>query len=109
MPEAPQATEIQVNITGRHTVEQLALEVQRALAMVQDYGATGMEKFRFRLLPLDEQAAPMILRDRAGEQVTVINIPDEPEPPPYRKNEPGVGVATVQPRPTPKARNTPAR
>ncbi len=59
-------------------MEQLALEVQRALAMVQDYGAVGLEKFRFRLLPLDAKAAPMVLRDRQGQPVQVINIPDEP-------------------------------
>ena len=102
-PGAEQATEIQVNITDRHSIEQIALEVQRALAMVQDYGVVGLEKFRFRLMPLDEKAEPMILRDMQGRQVLTINIPDQPEPPPYQKNEPGVGVTTVQPRPMTKA------
>lgn len=60
--------------------------------MVQDYGASGMEKFRFRLLPLDAQGAPMILRDGQGGQVTIINIPDVPAEPVYRENEPGVGI-----------------
>jgi len=87
-----QATEIQVNITGRHTIEQLALEVQRALAIVQDFGTFGVEKFRFRLLPMSQDAEPMILRDEQGRQVTVINIPDMPAEPAYRLNEPGVGV-----------------
>lgn len=107
-PDAPEATEIQVNITGRHTSEQIALEVQRALAMVQDYGAIGLEKFRFRLLPLDEEGAPMILRDGQGQQVTVINIPDVPAEPVYRANEPGVGVMT-EPRPIPKPSHNPTR
>lgn len=91
-PEAPQPVEIQVNITDRYTIEQLALEVQRALAMVQDYGAIGLEKFRFRLLPLDHDGAPMVLRDEQGRAVTVINIPDVPAVPVYRQNEPGVGI-----------------
>ena len=91
-PDAPAATEIQVNITGRHTMEQLALEVQRALAMVEDYGATGLENFRFRLLPLDHDGVPVVLRDEQGQQVTVINIPDVLPQPAYRQNEPGVGI-----------------
>jgi hypothetical protein len=94
-PEASQPAEIQVNITGRHTMEQLALEVQRALAMVQDFGAAGLEKFRFRLLPLDARAEPTILRDRAGQIVTTINIPDEPPEKPYRENEPGLAASAA--------------
>ena len=95
-----EATEIQVNITGRHTMEQLALEVQRALAMVQDYGVIGLEKFRFRLLPMDADAKPMILRNELGQQVTTINIPDVPAAPVYRQNEPGVGISPVAPAKT---------
>lgn len=91
-PDAPQAVEIQVNITERHTMEQVALEVQRALAMVQDYGAVGVEKFRFRLLPLDRDGMPMVLRNEQDQQVTAINIPDVPPTPVYRENEPGIGV-----------------
>lgn len=93
-PAMQQPIEIQVNITGRHTMEQLALEVQRALAMVQDYGAAGLEKFRFRLLPLDKEAQPTVLLDEQGNQVTTINIPDVPAEPAYRRNEPGVGIAS---------------
>ena len=87
MPEALQPTKVQVNITGRHTVEQLALEIQKAVAMVRAYGATRLEKFRFRLLPLDQKAAPMILRDGQERQMTVINLPEEPEQPVYREDE----------------------
>jgi hypothetical protein len=108
-PEEPQATEIQVNIHERHTIEQIALEVQRALAMVQDYGAIGLEKFRFRLLPLDAEGLPMILRNGQGHQVTAINIPEKPAEPVYRKNEPGVGVRTATQTPTSKAGITPSR
>ena len=94
-PAVAQLGEIQVNITGRHTIEQLALEVQRALAMVQDYGAAGVERFRFRLLPLDEDAVPKALHDAHGQPVTTINIPDTPPEPVYRENEPGVGFVPV--------------
>ena len=94
--QAVQPGEIQNNITGRHTMEQLALEVQRALAMVQDYGAFGIEKFRFRLLPLDAQARPTVLPDEHGHQVMAINIPDVPAEPVYRQDEPGgVGVMSA--------------
>ena len=104
-PDIPQPVEIQVNITDRHSIEQIALEVQRALAMVQDYGAAGLEKFRFRLLPLDLEGEPIILRDGQGEPVTIINIPDVPAEPVYRVNEPGLGVT---PRSGPVTKPDPA-
>lgn len=85
--------EIQINITGRHTLEQLSLEVQRAIERLNVYGITGVEKFRVRLLPLDETAAPMSVLDDHGQQVLTINIPDLPPQKPYRDNEPGVGVS----------------
>ncbi len=108
-PDAPQPVEIQVNLTRRHTMEQLALEVQRALAMVEDYGAAGVEAFRFRLLPLDDKAKPLILRDEQGRQVTKISIPAEPEQPPYRANEPGVGVKLGELQPQADSAHRPSR
>lgn len=76
-PEAALPVEIQVNMRERHTMEQLALEVQRALAMVEEFGAFGVESFRFRLLPLDADGRPVILRDGQGKAVTAIHIPEQ--------------------------------
>jgi hypothetical protein len=105
-PTAPPA-EIQINITGRHTLEQLSLELQRAVARLQDHGITGVEKFRARLLPLDEAAAPMAAWDQHGQQVLTINIPDLPPEKPYRDNEPGVGVSPDEPGPGSRRKNAP--
>ena len=105
-PTAPTA-EIQINITGRHTLEQLSLEVQRAIARLQDHGIAGVEKFRVRLLPLDEAAAPMAVWDDDGQQVLTINIPDLPPEKPYRDNEPGVGVSPAEPGPGSRRKSAP--
>ena len=105
-PSAPTA-EIQINITGRHTLEQLSLEVQRAIARLQDHGIDGVEKFRVRLLPLDEAAASMAVWDDDGQQVLTINIPDLPPEKPYRDNEPGVGVSPAGPGPGSRRKSAP--
>ena len=96
LPTAPSA-EIQINIIGRHTLEQLSLEVQRAIERLNVHGVTGVERFRVRLLPLDNAAAPMTLWNEHGQQIQAINIPDLPPEKPYRDNEPGVGVSPAGP------------
>ena len=106
-PSIALPAEIQINITGRHTLEQLSLELQRAVARLQDYGITGVEKFRVRLLPLDEAAAPISVLDDHGQQVLTINIPDLPPEKPYRDNEPGVGVSPAEPGPGSRRKSAP--
>lgn len=90
-PAAPASLEIQINLTERHTIEQLALELQRAVAILQDYGAVGVERFRMRLQPLGEDGMPIALFDDDGQQITVIDIPEKPKAGPWRPNEPGIG------------------
>ncbi len=105
-PTAPPA-EIQINITGRHTLEQLSLELQRAIERLNVHGITGVERFRVRLLPLDDAAAPMTVWDAHGQQVQTINIPDLPPEKPYRDNEPGVGVSPAEPGPGSRRKSAP--
>ena len=83
-PAAAAPAEVQINLTERHTLEQLFLELQRAVAILQDHGVAGVEKFRMRLLPLDEAAAPMALIDDKRQRVLTINIPEVPAEKPYR-------------------------
>jgi hypothetical protein len=96
-PAAPAPSELQINLTERHTYEQLSLELQRVVAILQDHGVYGVEKFRMRLLPLDEQGNPVALFDEDGQQITVIDIPEKPKEKPYRDNEPGLGVSPPGP------------
>jgi hypothetical protein len=105
-PIAPPA-EIQINITGRHTLEQLSLEVQRAIERLNVHGVAGVEKFRIRLLPLDDAGAPVAVWDDHGQQVLTINIPDLPPEKPYRDNEPGVGVSPAEPGPGSRRKSAP--
>ena len=82
---APPA-EIQINIAGRHTIEQLSHELQKAMARLQEHDVHGVQKVRMRLQPLDEKGDSMALWRENGEVVETIQIP-EPEPePPYRKD-----------------------
>lgn len=104
-PEAP--AEIRMVIAENYTLEQFALEVQRGFHLLQEYGATGLIRFRAQLMPLDAEGRPMTLYDEHGQRVTAIHIPGLPPEKPYRDNEPGVGVL---PQPAPKhsgARPTP--
>ncbi len=101
--------EIRLVIAQTYTLEQFALEVQRAFHQVQEYGATGLVRFRAQLMPLDENGQPMTLYDQHGQPVTAIHIPEMSPEKPYRENEPGTDVATVKPRAVPKTTSTPSR
>ena len=102
-------TEIRLVIAQTYTWEQFALEVQRAFHQVQEYGATGLVRFRAQLMPLDENGKPMMLYDQHGQPVTAIHIPELAAEKPYRDNEPGVNVTTVKPSAAPKIGSKPAR
>ena len=76
-PEAAPAAaspEIHINLTERHTLERLLLELQRAIKILQNRGITGVEKFRMRVLPLDDQAQPAALFDESGHQILTRSI-----------------------------------
>ena len=88
-PTTPASLEIQINLTERHTIEQLLFELQRAVHIVQERGAIGVERFRMRLQPLGEDGKPVALLDDDGQQITVIDIPEKPKAGPWRPNEPG--------------------
>lgn len=76
--------EVLIAIHGRHTIEQLARELQIALARLEDAGAHGVEKFRIRLEPRDACGQPVILRDGAGKPITRMQIPEPAPEPAYR-------------------------
>lgn len=97
-PAAPAALEVQINLTERHTLEQVSLELQKAIAILQDHGVYGVEKFRMRLQPLDDQAKPVALFDETGQQITVIDIPEKPKEKPYREPTPGHEPAAIAPQ-----------
>ena len=103
-------SEIRIVIAQNYTWEQFALEAQRAFHQVQEYGATGLIRFRAQLMPLDENGKPMTLYDQHGQPVTAIHIPEPPQEKPYRDNEPGVGVMpAAKPRtPRPSAAPVPS-
>ncbi len=82
--QPPPSAEIQINITGRHTLEQLSLELQKALARLQEHDVYGVQKVRIRLQPLDEKGQGVSLWKETGEPLETIQIPDEPTVPPYR-------------------------
>ena len=85
-PVAAPPAEIQINIAGRHTIEQLSLELQRALARLQEHDVYGVQKVRIRLQPLDEQGNSMALWREDGQAIELIEIPEPPPEPPYRKD-----------------------
>ena len=91
--------EVLIAIHGRHTLEQLARELAIAVERLRDAGAYGVEKFRIRLEPRDEDGQPVILRDGAGKPISKIQIPEPPVELPYR---PGPYDAPP-PRPSPVA------
>ena len=78
--------EIQINITGRHTIEQLSHELQKAIARLQEHDVHGVQKVRMRLQPLDEKGDSMALWRENGEAVEIIHIPEPQPEPPYRKD-----------------------
>lgn len=81
-PPDPSPSELLIAVHGRHTLEQLAREMQMVIARLQDLGVYGVEKFRIRLETRDHQGQPSFTSDRAGERVKVIQI-NEPASPPY--------------------------
>lgn len=81
---APLTSEILIAIHGRHTLEQLARELQIAVARLQDHGVHGVEKFRIRLEMRDREGEPMAAWDPEGKPVRLIQIPEPAETSPYR-------------------------
>lgn len=100
-PTQPQLAEgeILIAIHGRHTLEQLARELQIAIARLHDGGAYGVEKFRIRLEPRDSKGQPVILRNRDSEQIRVIQIPEPEAKPPYRPGPYGAPTSAASPKP----------
>lgn len=82
----PPPAEIQMNFAGRHTLEQITHEFQKAMAILQEHDVIGVQKFRMRFEPLDGQGQGIALWDAAGQPIAVMNIPDIPAPPPYRED-----------------------
>lgn len=80
---APPA-EIRIRIPGRHTLEQLSLDLQRAVARLQEHNVYGVQNFRIQLQPLDQDGKPIGLWTEDGNPVEVINIPEPKPEPPYR-------------------------
>lgn len=70
------------------------------IGRLEDLGVHGVDKLRIRLETRDEKGQPSITRDRAGEPVTRIQIPEPPEQPPYK---PGPYDAPPAKPPAPKA------
>jgi len=83
-PQPSPPSEIQINIAGRYTLEQLSHELAKAVARLQEHGVYGVQKMRMHLQPLDEKGQGIALWDEQGKAVETIQIPDVPPEPPYR-------------------------
>jgi hypothetical protein len=83
-PSIQPAASVIVEIHGRHTLEQFSLELQKAVARLQERGAFGIEECRFTINPLDEKGVLMALHNADGEAMTRIDIGAPPPDPPYR-------------------------
>jgi hypothetical protein len=81
-PAAP--TDLQINITGRHTLEQLSMELQVVIARLQEAHAYGVQNVRIRLEPTDKQGERITLFDQEGKPVQLMRVPELPPEPPYR-------------------------
>jgi hypothetical protein len=81
----PPPAEILINITGRHTLEQITHEFQKAIAILQEHDVYGVEKLRMRFQPLDEKGARRALWAEDGKAIEKIDIPEVPATPPYRR------------------------
>ncbi len=80
MPSA----DLQINIGGRHTLEQFSRELSRAVARLQEHEVHGVQRVRIRLETLDEKGETIAAYSESGKPVQLIQIPDVPAPPPYR-------------------------
>jgi hypothetical protein len=83
-PPTPPPASVIVKIHGRHTLEQFSLELQKAVARLQEQHVFGIEECRFTINPLDEKGQPMALRDAKGEFMSRLEIGAPPPDPPYR-------------------------
>lgn len=81
-PAAP--ADLQINITGRHTLEQLSMELQKAIAQLQEQHVYGVQKVRIRLEALDTKGELIALYDEDGRPIPLIQIPPLKAEPPYR-------------------------
>ena len=82
--QPPPSADIQINISGRHTLEQFSLELSKAVARLQEHAVYGVQRIRMRLETLDEKGEPMTAYTEDGKPVELIQIPDVPPPAPYR-------------------------
>ena len=82
--QPPATADLQININGRHTLEQFSLELSRAVARLQEHEVFGVQRVRIRLETLDEKGETMAAYSEDGKPVQLIQIPDVPPEPPYR-------------------------
>lgn len=83
---APSADRLAITIHGRHTLEQLSLELQKMIAELQEHGVHGVEACSLYLKPLDEQAGRIALWNDKGEPISRLDVPRQATPPPYRRD-----------------------